>query len=1326
MIGFPDSRLRSDYISHMNTSDKIALPLGSTDAIAQTVSGLFSTLADAMPQMVWATDADGSHFYFNRRWYEYTGLSEAQSMGFGFANVLYPDDIERTLMAWRAAWERNANYEIEYRFRRYDGTYRWFVARATPVRDSTTGAVTMWIGTCTDIDDTRAALDDLRESQSRLSVAVDAARLGMWDFDLATQSIAGSARTRELFGITDDRPFSLDKWAELIHEEDRGRVVEVFFAYVTAPAWTDSDRNTRYLAHYRVRRADNTVRYLSVMGTRVYEGGVATRLVGTVQDSTEQYNTLAALHESADALRESEARFRSVVSNAPIIVYAIDRNGVFTFSDGKGLSAIGLASGEAVGRTVEEMYADNPELIGYIRRALGGEEIFWTATVNGLTFETQCTPLYGSGYTVEGIIGVAYDVTERNRAEAASRESEERFRLATQSARLGVWEFSGPMDRVAEWFSKTGVGSVRFDAAFAQIYDINPDAMQVEPISARIHPEDRERALYNAGVVFAPSAVSTYYTDEYRLLLSDGISERWIRSTGQLFIDKGTNFGRFVGTAQDVTEQREAQRLLHESENRFRSLVEASSQIILRGDAQGRVHVPSPGFEAFTGMTFEEYEGFKGNEAVHPDDQDGIARVWQRSFAARESLVLTYRLRHRSGQFRWVEYAGTPVRGKDALVSEWVGTILDIHDRKTAEEELARSEARYRTLTEVLPQSIWAADADGAITYCNRYWYNYTGFTEAQTMGAGWVNAMHPDDVAKVADDWQTALDTGNDYETETRLKRGWDNAYRTFLVRGRASRDSDNGTVTQWLGTAIDIHDRKVAEQALHDEEARFRDLADNIAQLAWMTDATGYIFWYNRRWFDYTGTTFDAMQGWGWQKVHHPDFVEAVTQKFAGHIERGEAWEDTFPLRGADGNYRWFLSRAFPIRDESGTVLRWFGTNTDITTERDASLAVRRSEERFRSLVTATAQIVWSTGPSGEFVTEQKAWAQFTGQTWSEYERLGWLNAVYADDREATTRAWRTCIRTHTALQIEHRLCRADGSYRYMSVRAVPIREADNTVREWIGVHTDITEQKEAERALSAYAKQQAHVAEVLQRSLLNTPPRNAFPGITISTHYEPALDEAQVGGDFFDVFALDAGRVAFVVGDVTGKGLKAAEHTGQLKYALRAFLRETPDPGDALPRVNKLLTDAQRLDPAGEGTNAMAAVTVAVIDTTTGDVSIAGGGAESPLHYVAASGRCEELRTFGVVVGAYPDSVYEVARHRLAPGDLLLIGTDGITEVRKSRREFFGAEGFAAAVEAVAPRANTLEAISQHVIEAAKAFSANQTFRDDVCLLIVRRDG
>lgn len=132
----------------------------------------------------------------------------------------------------------------------------------------------------------------------------------------------------------------------------------------------------------------------------------------------------------------------------------------------------------------------------------------------------------------------------------------------------------------------------------------------------------------------------------------------------------------------------------------------------------------------------------------------------------------------------------------------------------------------------------------------------------------------------------------------------------------------------------------------ALLERERQFHTLADSIPQLAWMADSTGWIFWYNRRWFDYTGATLETMQGWGWRTVHHPDHIDRVTERIKHCFDTGKPWDDTFPIRGADGEYRWFLSRALPIRDADGTIVRWFGTNTDVSEQ-------KQTEERQRLLV-------------------------------------------------------------------------------------------------------------------------------------------------------------------------------------------------------------------------------------------------------------------------------------------------------------------------------------------------------------------------------------
>ncbi|MBL8566742.1 MAG: PAS domain S-box protein [Hyphomicrobiaceae bacterium] len=158
------------------------------------------------------------------------------------------------------------------------------------------------------------------------------------------------------------------------------------------------------------------------------------------------------------------------------------------------------------------------------------------------------------------------------------------------------------------------------------------------------------------------------------------------------------------------------------------------------------------------------------------------------------------------------------------------------------------------------------------------------------------------------------------------------------------------------------DITETKLLEMRLRVSEHRFRAIADNIAQFAWMADPTGHIFWYNKRWYDYTGTTLVETAGWGWTKLHHPDHVDRVVNKIAKHFESGEPWEDTFPIRGVDGTYRWFLSRAMPIRNEAGQISLWCGTNTDVDDARRWSERLRQKARLIE--LSHEAIMTWSIG--------------------------------------------------------------------------------------------------------------------------------------------------------------------------------------------------------------------------------------------------------------------------------------------------------------------------------------------------------------------------
>src|SRR5215475_10320700 len=172
------------------------------------------------------------------------------------------------------------------------------------------------------------------------------------------------------------------------------------------------------------------------------------------------------------------------------------------------------------------------------------------------------------------------------------------------------------------------------------------------------------------------------------------------------------------------------------------------------------------------------------------------------------------------------------------------------------------------------------------------------------------------------------------------------------FMRESRAENERLLNVIASVAGQLDLLHRATRAEAAAR--ERQFRTMANSISQLAWMADGEGYIFWYNDRWYDYTGTTLEEMKGWGWKKVHHPDEVPRVVERIKIAFTTGEPWEDTFPLRSKTGEYRWFLSRALPIFDAEGKVARWFGTNTDITEQRELAQALRESRDQLEQKVT------------------------------------------------------------------------------------------------------------------------------------------------------------------------------------------------------------------------------------------------------------------------------------------------------------------------------------------------------------------------------------
>ncbi|MCA8972539.1 MAG: PAS domain-containing protein, partial [Planctomycetes bacterium] len=319
---------------------------------------------------------------------------------------------------------------------------------------------------------------------------------------------------------------------------------------------------------------------------------------------------------------------------------------------------------------------------------------------------------------------------------------------------------------------------------------------------------------------------------------------------------------------------------------------------------------------------------------------DVVAQVREATERARggELVRLDVPIRVKDDGRMWIDLQIAPLRDESTgEVTHLIPSAVDISERRATEDRLRNSERRSNLARRAARLGIYDFDLiTGALHWDERVRELWgLGPDDAVDLEV-FYSRVHEDDRSRVRSAIEDAIDPAGEgkYCFEYRLVH----ENRTTWVEALGDVTFEHGRAVRMLGTVQDITDFKQAVSDLRESEERFRTMADNIHQFAWMADPTGWIFWYNQRWYDYTGTTIDDMKGWGWTKVHHPDHVERVVASIDHSWKTGEPWEDTFPLRCHTGEYRWFLSRALPIYDATGKIERWFGTNTDITEEIEA----------------------------------------------------------------------------------------------------------------------------------------------------------------------------------------------------------------------------------------------------------------------------------------------------------------------------------------------------------------------------------------------------
>jgi PAS domain S-box-containing protein len=300
----------------------------------------------------------------------------------------------------------------------------------------------------------------------------------------------------------------------------------------------------------------------------------------------------------------------------------------------------------------------------------------------------------------------------------------------------------------------------------------------------------------------------------------------------------------------------------------------------------------------------------------------------------------------------------------------------------------------------------------------------------------------------------------------------------------------SADGEVREVMLIHEDVGDRVAADEALRESEKRLKQLANTIPQLAWMANANGDIHWYNDRWYEYTGTTPEEMEGWGWQEVHDPRQLPHVVALWKRSLETGEPFRMTFPLRGRDGRYRPFLTLVAPLRDEHGKVVQWFGTNTDVSALDEAQRNLRAAEERLRIAVLAGNIGIWDWDPETDEVTLSEEVYRLHGMEPAEgaHTFAEFLPRIHPEDRPGVQQGLADAVARGHDFSHEFRVLLPDGEVRWLSSWARVVQEDRGRASRLVGAVISIDAYKKAEAALRQGDQRKDEFLAMLAHELRN----------------------------------------------------------------------------------------------------------------------------------------------------------------------------------------------------------------------------------------------
>jgi PAS domain S-box-containing protein len=405
----------------------------------------------------------------------------------------------------------------------------------------------------------------------------------------------------------------------------------------------------------------------------------------------------------------------------------------------------------------------------------------------------------------------------------------------------------------------------------------------------------------------------------------------------------------------------------------------------------------------------------------------------------------------------------------------------EIAERQQAEDALRGSEDRLRLVIDTVPALIHTGLPDGQLDFFNQRWLDFVGLSLEDLSGWKWTAAIHPEDVAAMVERWRAALVTGEPYEHEARVRRA-DGEYHWMVHREVPLRD-ERGNIVKWYASSIDIEDRKRAEDALRQSEDHLRLVIDTIPTMAWSVRPDGVVDFLNQRWLDYAGLSLE-------QSVEdptgpiHPDDVPRVMEKWRAQMTIGEGYEDEVRLRRADGEYRWFLVLAKPLRDAQGDVVKWYGSSIDIEDRKQAEEKLKHSKVQLAQAQRLAHIGSWDWDLRTNAVTWSDELYHIFGLQPGTINVAGEVDRfIHPDDLDLGWDTVKRAVASKEPYDYYHRILRPDGTERIARSRGSIMSDERGEPIKVFGATQDVTELKRAEAKLKATTEQLRALSANLQ---------------------------------------------------------------------------------------------------------------------------------------------------------------------------------------------------------------------------------------------------